>query len=175
MRRQLLVPVACAMAVCLALVGCGESAPAEPEATEEVVEEVAEPDGSEYIGTWELYEMKDADEVISHEDLMATKDAADSYVYLVVNEDGNFDLDVFGTVTSGTCSSFSMGARRKDSAAPALNRWRDRASVSVIGFPSFKGLVGKRYILICWGDGTPPPLRGTSPFRGGFWKHSTYG
>ena len=118
MRKQLLAPIACAMAVCLALFGCGESAPAEPEATEEVVEEaieeVAEPDGSEYVGTWELYEMKDEDEVISHEDLMATKDAADSYVYLVVNEDGSFDLDVFGTVTSGTWEPSDDGSLSVD-------------------------------------------------------------
>jgi len=106
MRRQLLAPIACAMAVCLALVGCGESAPAEPEATEEVVEEaieeVAEPDGSEYVGTWELYEMHNGDEATSHEDLMAAKDAAGTSIYLVINEDGSAELDVYGTVMSGT-------------------------------------------------------------------------
>lgn len=76
-------------ALCLALVGCGGGGSAKADHK------------ADFIGSWEIVKMVSDGEDTSSEDIDAMK-AFGLNVYLDLNEDGSFTLDVFGSPMTGT-------------------------------------------------------------------------
>ncbi|MBQ9007631.1 MAG: hypothetical protein IJ092_14865 [Atopobiaceae bacterium] len=89
MKKRIWTTLALACTLCLALVGCarGSKSKADPK--------------DAFVGSWEIVKMVNNGEESSLEDLEDLKDVG-MFVYLDLNEDGTFALDVLGSPMSGT-------------------------------------------------------------------------
>ncbi|MBR1830015.1 MAG: lipocalin family protein [Atopobiaceae bacterium] len=89
MKKRIWTTLVLACALCLALIGCakGSGSKADPK--------------DAFVGTWEIVKMINEGEETSLEDLERLKDVG-MFVYLDLNEDGTFALDVLGSAMSGT-------------------------------------------------------------------------
>lgn len=104
MKKRLFALLACALALCVALVGCGGAKP-EGAAAESPAPAA---DATQFVGTWEIASTGSGEEVMTTEDLKILKDLG-IYIYLDVFEDGTLALDAFGEVLDGTWEATGEG------------------------------------------------------------------
>ena len=92
MKKRFALAFAAVIALCLALVGCGGSDSADNKAN--------------FVGTWEVYEMQQGDEIITSDDVAILKESG-YVVTLELGDDGSFSFDMGGDVSEGTWEATS--------------------------------------------------------------------
>ena len=89
MKKRIWTTLVLACALCLALVGCGKGSGSKTDPKEA------------FVGSWEIVKMINQGKETSLEDLERLKGLG-MFVYLDLNEDGTFYLDVLGSPMDGT-------------------------------------------------------------------------
>ncbi len=97
-QKLLLGVLACAIAACLTLTGCafGASVSSNPEEL--------------FIGTWEIESLVQDGEEITADEIDAMRDYLNTSVYLILDENGDATLDLFGETAEGQWEVIDEGS-----------------------------------------------------------------